>query len=227
MNLVKKLKQWCPQPKAPIAVKAHKLSAPIIAFVVIAEIILLLVAPLAYFALLVPKPEIKLFQTYPLTDSQIKEAWPNLPSAQQIVNNGLYSIINTNNYIILSNSTANKIYLQTPPHWWDNSSSTTVIQNETLTNSPDMLLGGIVPVTYHIWLQLNATMWIGVPQTYLNNSGHPPTIPSETNNGFLGTNMPATYVVVAIATISVTIVASVRYLISTRQRMKQQLNFNR
>lgn len=194
---------------------ANKKTAAVIVVVVL-EITMLMVAPLAYFTFYAPKPEpeLKHLQTYPLTDSQIREAWPNLPSAQQLFSTGAYRFYNTNDFIICPNSTANKIILQTPPRSWDNSSVTLVIENGTLTH-----IAGI-PVIYHIYLQLNATMWIVVPQTYLEGSSHPPVLPTEGNYGFLGTNLPSTYGVVAVAIILVTIVLGVCYLVFMRYRAK-------
>ena len=110
MNLFRKLKQQCYQPKAAITVNSSKLSVPIIIFV-IAEIMLLLVAPLAYLGWIAPKPETKLFQTYPLTNSQIN-CMAKSSNAQDIVKSGAYGFYNTNDYIIGSNSSESKIYLQ-------------------------------------------------------------------------------------------------------------------
>jgi hypothetical protein len=224
MNAVRRLRRWCPQPKTPIAINANKLYLPIITFVVIAEIFLLLVAPLAYFALLAPKPDVKLWESYPLTDDQIRQSWPNLPTAQQIVANGTYGIFDTISYILLPNSTAHTFYYQSIPHWWQNASDVMimVIENSTVTNVPSMLRGGLIPVAYHIFLQTSNTTWIDVPQTYLTNSSHPPTIPSDVNNGFLGTNLPTIYVIAAIAIISITVVISASYLANAR--IKQQHN---
>lgn len=228
MNPLKKLKQLCPRSKAPIRIDAKRLSVPIIAIVVVAEIMLLLVAPLAYFAAVAPKPEVTpnlSSQTYPLTESQIEKAWPNLPTAQQLVNSGQYAAVDLNDLIVSKNSTATKLYLQSIPNWWDNSSSLSwILQNETQTNLPGSY--GLVPVAYQIYLQLNSTMWIQVPQTLLNHSSHPPTIPSrgqpEANNGFLGTNMPATYGYAAVAVTLVTVAASACCLILLRRKIRAQ-----
>jgi hypothetical protein len=209
VSTLRKLRRWCPQPSKPILTNSTRLSSPVIAAALIVEIVALLIVPMAYYALLVPKPEVALYQTFPLTDSQIRAAWPNLPSAQEIVNNGQYAFYNTKDYIVGSNSTANKIYLQTPPHWWDNSSVTIVIQNETETNIPNMLRGGIIPVGYHIYLQLNSTMWIEVPQTYLSTT-HLPTIPSVA--GFLGTGLPIEYVIIAAIVIVASLIVGTTYL---------------
>jgi hypothetical protein len=100
---------------------------------------------------------------------------------------------------------------------------TLVIENETETNIPNTLNGGIIPVGYHIYLQSNATMWIEVPMTILDNSKHPPVIPSEANNGFLRTNMPTIYGSTAIVIISATIALGVCYIVSIRHRTKQKL----
>ena len=88
---------------------------------------------------------------------------------------------------------------------------------------PNYLNGGLIPVGYHIYLQLNATMWIEVPMTILDNSKHPPAIASEANNGFLGTNLPTIYGSTAIVIISATIALGVGYIVFTQHKTKQTL----
>lgn len=200
---------------------------PFITAVVVIEVLLLLVVPLAYYECFAPKPEIKLFETYPLTDAQIRESWPNLPTAQEIVKSGVYGGVDTSHSVLLPNSTAHAFYYQSIPNWWDNSTSGTgiiVVENRTETNIPNMLRGGLVPVVYHIYLSWNNGSWISVPQTYLTNSTNPPTIPSDVNNGLLGTSLPINYGLAAITAISITVVIAICYTIFARA--KQQRNSN-
>lgn len=203
---------------------ANKKTAAVVVFVVL-EIILLLVAPLAYFTFLTPKPEPKLalFKSYPLTDNQIRAAWPNLPTAQEIIKSGMYSSVDTNEYIVGSNSTTNMIFLLNKPRWWDNSSYIScIIQNETVTNIPNTLRGGIIPVVYRIYVPLNTTVWVEVPQTYLRDSSHPPASSSDGTDGFLGTDMPTTYGLAAVSIILVTIALGSCYLAFLYYRVKPE-----
>lgn len=217
MNILKKILRQNPQ-KVP---KTKKLCL-YFTLVVIAEIIMLLVVPLTYFASLPPNPVIYAHGIYPLTEAQIKESWPNLPTAQQIIDSGTYGGIDTSSFVLLPNSTAHTLYYQSIPHWWQNASEvgTIVIENCTETN----VLG--IPIVYRIYLQASNSSWIIVPQDVLTNSSRPPVIPSETNNGFLGTNMPMIYGFSAITIISITVTVCVCYLMVMRHRMKNLLNFN-
>jgi hypothetical protein len=193
---------------------------------VVAEIIVLLVTPLAYFALLAPKPDIHGYDKYPLTNAQIRESWPDLPSAQEIIKSGFYSGRDTSHSILLPNSTESTFYYQSIPNWWQNASEMgiMVIENCTETNIPGTM-GHQIPVFYHIYLQTSNISWIAVPQNYLTNSSHPPKIPPDNNNGFLGTNMPTTYGLAAITIISITVTVGLCYLVFIKRRMKQPLNF--
>jgi hypothetical protein len=213
------LRNWCPQPSKPFPINFLKVSQLIVTVAVLAEILILLVAPITYYALLVPKPSnVYVQQQYPLTNSQIRAAWPSLPTAQEIVNSGVYGFINTADYTIGSNSTATQIYLISKPHWWDNSSVTLTIENETETNIPDMLHGGLIPRYYQIYLQLNNTIWINVPENDLANPVHQPSLPSVRNSGFVGTGLPTSYIVVAVTAIIVTLLAGIGYLLYKRGR---------
>ena len=198
----------------------------IIPLVVIIEIFLLLVAPLAYFVSLPPNPVIYETGSYPLTDAQIRESWPNLPTSQQIVDGGVYGFFDTRGLNVLPNSTANKIYYQSNPRWWDNASATYLIENHTGTNLPGSM--GLIPIAYYIHLELhnstvsNSTVWVSVPLNILNDTPNPPKIPKVNDNDFLGTSMPITYGFAAIAIISITIAMGATFLI--RVRIKQQHN---
>jgi hypothetical protein len=214
---IRNFRNWCPQPSKPFPANFLKVSPLIVTVAVLAEILILLVAPITYYALLVPKPSnLYVQQEYPLTNSQIRAAWPSLPTAQEIVNSGVYGFINTADYTIDSNSTATQIYLTSKPHWWDNSSVTLKIENETLTNVPNMLHGGLTPRYYQIYLQLNNTIWINIPENDLTNPVHQPSLPSVRNSGFSRTGLPTSYVVIAVTTVVVTLLAGIGYLLYKR-----------
>jgi hypothetical protein len=167
---------------------------PIIASILLAEIIALLLAPMAYYALFVPKSisTYGIMQTFPLTNSQIKAAWPNLPTAQQIIASGQVDYSNGN---------------------------VMHIENCTMLNLPNYLSGGVIPVVYDIFLLYNSTanIWIEVPYNYLATT-HPPSIPSQQQGGFLGTRLPTEYGIVAVTVIAVTVAASAGYIFSRRKR---------
>ena len=184
MNKLKRTIRWCPQPTRPIPINSMRLPSLVIAGTLLVEIVALLIAPAAYYALVPPKTDYGIMQTIPLTDSQIAASWPNLPTADQIVKSGV-------------------VYLTAGPGM--NSS----IKNCTMLNVPDWHNGGLIPVSYHIWLQYNGA-WIAVPNAYLATN-NPPQL--SMGSGFLGTNLPIAYVVAAVVVMAVTIAASISYLL--------------
>jgi hypothetical protein len=175
--------------------------------------------PLTYFTLFAPQPEVSWRGTYHLSDSQIRESWPNLPTVQELMNRTSRTYLDMKGWIILPNSTANKIYIQSPPRYWDNCSLTTVIENSTEVNCPSSM--GLIPRVYRIYLQLDNTTWIIIPQTDLVNTANPPKLP-EDFDGFLDTDMPAAYGYAAVAVISVSIVAGITIIALLRQKNKPQ-----
>ena len=131
---LKDFRDWCPQPKKNGSGNFVKISPVILMVALLAEILILFVAPITYYALLVPKPTNSyVYQDFPLTNSQIKAAWPNLPTASQIVQDGyrygfigdgdwkaniiqdaskgVYNVIDTSYWNLESNSTSSTIYL--------------------------------------------------------------------------------------------------------------------
>lgn len=82
----------------------------------------------------------------PLTDSEVKTNWPNLPTAKEIWDT----------------------YWGKPPGvWYVNTQEASAavmasIANYT-SNEPDYLIGGVSYNENHIWLQYNSTIWIQVP----------------------------------------------------------------
>ncbi len=213
----KRLLEWCPQPKNTIPTSHVRISKSILVSALAAEILLLLIIPITYFALFAPKPPINLNQEFPLSNEEIKSAWPNLPTAQQIVNTGMYACFDTREYLVSPNSDASHIYLTSKPHYWDNTSISFNIQNTTATNTPDFLFGGLTPRVYHIFLQFNDTVWVEVPQTYLTDTSHPPSLPLDQQHGFLGTGLPASYTVFAVVVVVATALACIGYVVSTRK----------
>jgi hypothetical protein len=142
-------------------------------------------------------------QTFPLTNSQIKAAWPNLPTAQQII----------------ANAKAGSVIGGVPAIVDYVYGNVTHIENCTMLNLPNYLRGGVVRVVYDIFLLYNGTanIWVGVPSNYLATA-HPPSIPSQQQGGFLGTHLPTEYGIVAVTVISVTAAASAGYVFLIRKR---------
>lgn len=201
-----------------------RISKSILVSALAAEILLLLVIPITYFALFAPKPAINLNQEFPLSNEEIKTAWPNLPTAQQIVNSGMYACFDTREYLVSPNSDASHIYLTSKPHYWDNASLSFAIQNTTSTNIPNFLFGGLTPRLYHIFLQFNDTVWVEVPQTYLTDTSHPPTLPSDQLQGFMGTGLPTSYAVFAFVVVVTTALACIGYFVSARKKPSRTFN---
>lgn len=212
MNILRKLRKWCPQPKTAFPTHLARLTTPLFACALLAEILVLLMAPIAYYALLLPKNgTVAPDQTLPLTNAQIKAAWPNLPTAQKIVNhqyeNGSsygYSLINSsmmqnldqvNNYTWIS--PVNAI-----PHNYP----------------PSIFVTRLTPLEYHIWLQLNDTTWVSPDSNYLAESTNNPPYSLPTSpylterGGFLGTGLPTEYVIVAVIAIGATLTVGATYL---------------
>jgi hypothetical protein len=164
---------------------------------------------MAYCALLVPKnivvaPD----QTLPLTNSQIKAAWPNLPTAQEIVNsaNGTYG------YALIDSSMPT--FDQVKNYTWI--SPVNAIPH---TYPAGLFVTRLVPVEYNIWLQLNDTTWVSPDSSYLAaTTNNPPySLPSSLylteQVGFLGSGLPTAYVVIAVIAIVGTLAAGTTYLI--------------
>jgi len=148
MSRLKRIFKWCPQPNRKILLNKNRLSSSILAGMLLVEITVLLIAPMGYYALLVPKPTYGAEQTFPLTNSQIAASWPNLPSADQIVKAGVYVTPGTSEMIS--------------------------VKNCTVVNAISTL--GLIPVVYQIFLRYNGT-WIQVPYPDLATN-HPPAIPT-------------------------------------------------
>jgi len=182
MSILRKLRRWCPQPTKPILNNSTRLSSPVVAGVLFVEIVALLIAPLAYFALFPPTVNYGVGQTFPLSNSQIAASWPNLPTANQIVKGA---------------------YLSAGP------GAISSVINATVLNMPDYYHGGLVPVAYDIWLQYNGT-WIEVPNSYLATN-NPPPIPTL-HSGFLGTGLPTEYFTLTVIAIVTTSAAGTTYL---------------
>jgi hypothetical protein len=156
----------------------------------LAEIMILVVIPAAYIAFLMPKPAPVLNQTFPLTNDEIKTAWPNLPTADMIAGNA-----------------SSAPYLSVDP----SCTLTYNVQNCTVLNIPNFFQGGLVPKSYHIWLQYNGTRWVEVPLAYLTTS-NPPITPPEQQVGFLGTGLPTEYGILAVAAVVATLVIGTGFL---------------
>jgi hypothetical protein len=196
MSILRKLRRWCPQPQRKLPTYAVTMGPRLLAFAVLAEILVLLIAPLTYYALLAPKPTILVYgegKEVLLTKSQITASWPNLPTGDQIEQNGGY-------YNIFNDSTP-------PPP----------LINCTRLNMPAFWgWPSHVPKVYDVWVQDSNGSWILVPDQYLATDNPPPMPP----DGFMGTDLSTIYVIVAIITVAVSSVAGVSYLLHNRKKWK-------
>ena len=212
MSRLKRIFKWCPQPNKPTYANLTRLSAPVFGSVLLVEIVALLIVPLAYVALFVPKnivvtDQVLPDQTLPLTNSQINTAWPNLPTAQEIVN-GSYSF---GGYSIITSSM---------PTFKDVKNYTWISPGNAVPSKipSGVLATRLVPIEYHVWLKLNDTTWV-CPEDYLLTTQSPPySLPSPLyysytkEGGFLGTGLPAAYVLVAVIAIAATATTGATYL---------------
>ena len=209
MAILKKLRSWCPQPRNTGPVNFAKINPLIVTVAVLAEILLLLLAPITYYALLVPKASYGFNQEFPLTNSQIKAAWPNLPTVQQLVND--------QNIVLVGGLAYDKIVNYT-------------VVNPLLIFSDFNDSSYSVPnPLYYIYLYYsNSTTgaggWVLVPQTYLATN-HPPQIPSP-DAGFLGTKLSTSYVTIATIATLVTLLAGIGYLLHKKGGMSKMKEEN-
>jgi hypothetical protein len=218
-NALKKLYRWRPQPKTCVPVNLARLSATIFAGVLLVEILILLIIPMAYFAILVPKDIVVTDQvlpdlTLPLTKSQIEAAWPNLPSAQEIVNaHWGYSMIDSS--MPGFNDVKNYTWI----------SPVNAIQHNYTSPTP-MFVTRLVPVEYFIYEKLNDTTWVSVDSQYLaTTTNNPPySLPSPLyysytkEAGFLGTGLPTAYVLVAVIAVAATVTTGATYFIFHKKK---------
>ena len=212
MNKIKKMLRWCPQPKYPVQMHLAKLPKPLLVFVLLAEIICLLIVPMASYAFLVPKSlVVRPDQTLPLTDSQIKAAWPNLPTAQQIFEKGDCSIVSSNT----------PAFNDVNNHTWI--SPVNAIPHATPPQSDHVFFTKLIPVEYFIWLQLNSTTWVCPGPEYLTTNNPPYVLSSPYYTeqvGFLGTGLSPTYVIAVIIVIIATLAIGTGYLVHKRALQK-------
>jgi hypothetical protein len=217
------------------------LSPTVVVGILLVEVTALLIAPAVYYTLFVPKTNGEnqhlpypasdngTYPYAPLTRTQIETAWPNLPTAKQIVETGYeaiavapmngefpngsnvdeeigYAVIDTSFWQVEANSTSSTIYLTRPP------GISFVMENRT---EPLFSYMGpaTMPVWYRIYLQYNSTIWIEVPENLLLSDRY-----SSDRSGFLGTGLPMAYVAVAVAVIVATAVAYTSYLVLTKKK---------
>ena len=200
MSILRKLRRWCPQPRNTVQVNFAKINPLIITVAVLAEILLLLIAPITYYALLAPKPSYGFNQEFPLTNSQIKAAWPNLPTAQELENNQNLSPIGGLAYVKIVNYTVVNPFL-----------IFTDFNDSSLPNPMYCIY------LYYSSSTTGAAGWVPVPQTYLATN-HPPQIPSA-HTGFLGSGLPTEYVAMAITAIVATSAAGTTYLRKNKKKV--------
>jgi len=219
MNFLKKLRTWCPQPNKPTYANRARLSGPVFGSVLLVEIVILIVIPIAYIALFVPKnivitDQVLPDQTLPLTNSQINTAWPNLPTTQEIVN-GSYSF---GGYSTITSSM---------PTFNDVKNYTWISPvNAVPSKIPSGVLATkLVPIEYHVWLKLNDTTWI-CPDDYLLTTKSPPySLPSPLyysytqKVGFLGTGLPTAYIAIALIVMLTTLAVWITYFVHRRKAL--------
>jgi hypothetical protein len=220
MSILRKLRKWCPQPKTRVPANLARLSTPIFAASLLAEILILLIVPMAYFALFVPKnivvtDQVLPDETLPLTNSQIKTAWPNLPTAQEIVN-GSWGYSSIDSSMLGFDDVKNYTWI----------SPVNAIQRNYPSPTP-MFVTRLVPVEYFIYEKLNDTTWVSVDSEYLAaTTNHPPySLPSPLfysytkEVGFLGTGLPTAYVLAAVIAIAATVTTGTTYLILHKKKV--------
>lgn len=191
MSILRKLRRWCPQPKTRVPANFARLSTSILIGAVLVEIVALLIAPMAYFALFPPHVNYG-YQTFPLSNSQIAASWPNLPTANQIVQSAGYLGIGGAAFPV-KNYTQTGFFID--GGFWLSAWGPPPTVN---------------PFTYVIWLQCNGT-WIRVPANYLATN-NPPSIPAV-QPSFLGTGLPTTYAILVVISIVATLTVGTTYLI--------------
>jgi len=103
-------------------------------------------------------------QCVPLTDAQIKEKWPNLPTAKQIYENEVCVSIDLR-YFGKRVSSMDEIFPDPDSEAVFDVASQ--ISNYTITTH-DLRSGNLVTVS-NIWLQYDSNIWVQVPYTYLNS----------------------------------------------------------
>ena len=186
MNIAKKF-HWCPQPKKSTGkifpINVLKLSPQVLIFIVLAEIIVLLIAPLTYYVLLTPK-SFGEGREVALTNSQIREAWPNLPTGDEIKNGDI-------------------------PYADYKGALGPVIQNRTRINMFANFGVAKIPIAYVIFVQDGHGSWVEVPQQYLVTDNPPEIQPA----GFMGTDLPTIYVIIAVIVTVTTFVAGTSYIL--------------
>jgi hypothetical protein len=180
-KLIKKF-QWCPQPQKsmnqsfPTATLKH--SPKILAVVILVEVIALLIGPLTYLAFLGPNLVYSEGKQLELTNDQIKKAWPNLPTGDEIKNSGAqYNFFNS--YSHVQNCTNINMYVNAcvarPPLAYciyvkDSTGYMIQVPDQYLATEnppeiqPDGFMGTYLPTTYVVGasMVLLLTVAIGV-----------------------------------------------------------------
>jgi len=101
--------------------------------------------------------EVAIFEKVPLSDSEIKARWPNLPTAEELWNSdGGKFFVDTRSFgkQVVDPQFADVAVVETEIEW--------EIMNYT-ADIPNFLRGGIMLDVPIIWLQYNDTVWIQVP----------------------------------------------------------------
>jgi hypothetical protein len=117
---------------------------------------------------------VDLYQQIPLSNSKINAMWPNLPSAEALMNTPACYVINTDEIGKIDNS-SELIYNPT------GKMLPFTIKNYT-ANDPNTFTGRIEYNQPHIWLQYNATTWVQVSPSILKQLNSP-VISSDSESG--------------------------------------------
>lgn len=112
--------------------------------------------------------EVNLGQKIPLTNSEIEAAWPNLPTAQELYNEGC---------VVIDLRYCGKRVSSMNDDFPDPDAPTVIDIESVIVNGtidvPDYLHGGIIHDCPKIWLQYNSSIWVSVPSKYLTNTKQP------------------------------------------------------
>jgi len=112
--------------------------------------------------------EVRFLQKVPLTDSEIKARWPDLPTAQELYSKGFCLVVDLRYCGKQVSSMNDDLPDPDSPIVVDIES---MIVNCTM-DIPDLLHGGILLDVPHIWLQYDNTTWVQVPMNILGYSSN-------------------------------------------------------
>jgi hypothetical protein len=104
-----------------------------------------------------PEDEVAVFEKVPLSDSEIKARWPDLPTAEELWNSEFKYFIDTKSFgkqVVDPQLTKGVPVIEMEIEY--------EIMNYT-ADVPNFLTGDLMLNVPHIWLQYDETVWIQVP----------------------------------------------------------------